>query len=57
MTKKFYTLALSLALLFTLAFASATARTTPVTVARVGDAVADFSLPDADGKQHKLSTL
>lgn len=57
MTKKSYTLALSLALLFTLAFASATARTTSVEPARVGDAVADFSLPDVDGKEHKLSTL
>jgi peroxiredoxin len=57
MTKKFYTLTLSLALLFTLAFASATARTTATEAARVGDAVADFTLPDADGKQHKLSTL
>lgn len=57
MTKKTYTLALSLALLFTLTFASATARTTPTEPTRVGDAVADFSLPDVDGKEHKLSAL
>lgn len=57
MSKKFYSFAFSLTLLFTLAFASVTARTTPTEAARVGDAVADFSLPDADGKEHKLSAL
>lgn len=58
MLKKFYTVAASLALLFTLAATSfvAVASNTDTPV-RTNDTIADFTLPDANGKEHKLSTL
>lgn len=55
MLKKFYAVAASLTLVSTLALA-AVASDTNNTV-RMGDVVADFNLPDSDGKEHKLSTL
>ncbi len=55
MLKKIYSIALSLALVSVIAaFAVASDTAAPV---RVGDAVADFTLADTSGKEHKLSAL
>lgn len=67
MLKKFNTLAgafalaacalLATLLLAPVATATFIARDTMAEVVRMNERVADFSLPDADGKAHKLSTL
>lgn len=56
MLKKFYSVAASLAILMTFAFAAG-ARDVKSETVRMNEPVADFTLPDANGKAHKLSAL